>query len=57
MTSTIIVSNTPNEQCTDPDTIDLSGATARISGNHIFLDGVVVNGTTYRQLGGLRSMT
>ena len=46
VTSTIIVSNTPDETVLT-DTIDLSGATARISGNHIFLDGVVVNGTTY----------
>jgi hypothetical protein len=46
VTSTIIVSNTPDATVLT-DTIDLSGATARISGNHIFLDGVVVNGTTY----------
>ena len=46
VTSTIIVSNTPDATILT-DTIDLSGATARISGDHIFLDGVVVNGTTY----------
>ena len=43
---TIIVSNTP-ETTVNNDSVDISNATARISGNHIFLDGVVVNGVVY----------
>jgi len=43
---TFVVSNTPGTE-TLTDAVDLSNATARISGNRIFLDNVVVNGTVY----------
>ena len=46
VSTTIIVSNAP-ETTVNNDSIDISNATARISGNHIFLDGVVVNGVVY----------
>lgn len=49
VTRTIIVSNTPDDDVL-VDSVDLSGATARISGDHIFLDGVVINGVSYDNL-------
>jgi len=46
VTTSFIVSNTPDAGVLT-DAIDLSNATARISGNHLFLDNVVVNGVVY----------